>query len=151
MSPQHSSLARTFSRCRDALQVNICTEYKLVHVNGCITSSDSRHIVSGRKLPSYYVSPCDIDASTINIPLIFRAPNEPRHCGIVRPLARCISDSQRQFLPIDKHIKFNRMNGSPGDPPANLMHISKQKRITPFIHRLASDPIGMEADWETTT
>ena len=151
MSPQHSSPVRTASRCRDALQVNICSEYKSVHVNGCILSSDSYLIVPNGGLLSYYASPCDIDAWTKNIPLIFRAPNEPRHCGIVRPLAGCTSDSQRQLSPIDKHIKFNRMNGSPGDLPANLMHISKQKGITPFIHRLASDPIGKEADWETST
>ena len=151
MNPQHSSPARAASRCRDALQVNICTEYKSVHVNGCILSSDSRHIVPNGGLLSYYVSLCDIDAWTINIPLIFRARNEPRHCEIARPVAGCRSGSLSRISLIDQHIKFNRMNGSPGDPPAHLMHISKQKRITPFIHRLASDPIGKEADWETTT
>ena len=151
MSPQHSSPARAVSRCREALQVKSCTEYKAVHVNEHITSSNSRHIVPNGGLLSYYVSPCDIDAWTKNIPLIFRAQNEPRHCEIVRPLAGCTSGSQRQFSPIDKHIKFNRMNGSPGDPPANLMHISKHIGITPVNHRLASDPIGMEADWETIT
>ena len=40
---------------------------------------------------------------------------------------------------------YNRMNGSPGDPPGTHMHKFKPKRITPFIHRLVSDPIGKEA------
>jgi len=31
------------------------------------------------------------------------------------------------------------------------MHKFKPKRITPFIHRLVSDPTGMEAGWETLT
>jgi hypothetical protein len=38
---------------------------------------------------------------------------------------------------------------SPGDPPGNRVHQFKPKRITPFIHRLVSDPIGKEAGWET--
>jgi hypothetical protein len=151
MSPQHSSPAPATSRCRDALQVKGCTEYKLMHAQAYLKIRLVRHIVSGRKLPSYFVSLCDIDAWTKNTPLIFRAPNEPRHCVIARPLAGCSSDSQRRFSPIGKHIKFNRMKGSPGDPPANLMHISKRKRITPVNHRLVSDPIGKEADWETST
>ena len=151
MNPQHSSPARAASRCREALQMNVCTEYKSVLLKAYIKSRYSYHFVpyGGQKL--YYQPQFDFDAWSKNISLIFRAQNEPRHCGIVRPLAGCTSDSQRQFSPINKHIKFNRMNGSPGDPPTNRMHISKHIGITPVNHRLASDPSGMEAGWETTT
>jgi len=67
------------------------------------------------------------------------------------PITGCSSGSPRRIKPIDKHIKFNRMNGSPGDPPANRMHLYKHKGITPINHRLASDPSGKEAGWETIT
>jgi hypothetical protein len=151
MSPQHSSPARAVSRCRKALQVKSCTEYKSVHLNEHIKSSDSRHIVPDGRRKSYCQAQCEIGDRTRITESVFRPPNELMRIGETRFTTVCSGVSQRQFSPIDKHIKFNRMNGSPGDPPANLMHISKQKRITPFIHRLASDPIGKEADWETST
>jgi len=52
-------------------------------------------------------------------------------------------------LPPGKQQTFNRMNGSPGDPPGNLMDRIFNQRIVPFIHRLAGDPSGKEAGWET--
>jgi hypothetical protein len=55
----------------------------------------------------------------------------------------------RRLYPPGKEMKFNRMNGSPGDPPGNRMHQFKPTRFAPFIHRLAGDPIGKEAGWET--
>ena len=36
MNPQHSSPARAASRCREALQLNVCTEYKSVHLKAYI-------------------------------------------------------------------------------------------------------------------
>jgi hypothetical protein len=151
MSPQHSSSAPAVSRCRDALQVIVCTIYKQVHLKAYIKCSSSRHIVPNGRLLSWCVSPSYIGDRSTEASLIFSTPHEPRYCVTVRSLARCSSAPQRQFSPIDKYIKFNRMNGSPGDPPANRMHISKHKRITPVNHRLASDPIGKEASWEATT
>jgi hypothetical protein len=53
------------------------------------------------------------------------------------------------LYPPGKETNFNRMNGSPGDPPGNLMHRLIHQRIVPFIHRLAGDPTGKEAGWET--
>jgi hypothetical protein len=55
----------------------------------------------------------------------------------------------RWLYPPGKEMKFNRMNGSPGDPPGNLMHRLIHQRIVPFVHRLAGDPTSMEAGWET--
>jgi hypothetical protein len=127
MSPQHSSPAPAASRCRDALQVNVCTEYKSVHVSDHITSSDSRHIVPNGGLLSCCVPPSEIGGRTRNAESIFRPANELMCVGIARFTLGCSGGSQLRFSPIDKHNKFNRMNGSPGDPPANRMHISKQK------------------------
>ena len=151
MNPQHSSPAPAASRCRDALLVNVCTEYKSVHVRVCILSSYSCHNLPNRRLPTYYAQPCGIGDRRKYTESVFRPQNIPECSGLACPLAGCSSGFLRRITPIDKHIKFNRMNGSPGDPPANRMHISKQKRITPVNQRLASDPIGKEAGWETTT
>jgi hypothetical protein len=151
MNPQHSSPARAVSRCRDALQVNVCTEYKSVHVYGYITSSDSCLIVPNGGLLSCCYPPSEIGDRRMFTESFLRPPNEPWVNVIGRSLTGFSSVCPGRTILIDKHIKFNRMNGSPGDPPANHMHISKQKRITPFIHCLASDPTGKEAGWETTT
>ena len=127
MNPQHSSPARAVSRCSEALQVNVCTKYKLMHHQAFIKISTMRYILPGGKQPSYCVPLYEIGGRTKNPESVSRPPNEHRCSVTARSLARCSSAPQRQFSPIDKHIKFNRMNGSPGDPPANRMHISNQK------------------------
>jgi len=55
-----------------------------------------------------------------------------------------------KFRPPDKRIQFNRMNGSPGDPPGSCMHTFTNERIVPSLTRLVGDPFGKEADRETT-
>jgi len=55
-----------------------------------------------------------------------------------------------KFRPPDKRIQFNRMNGSPGDPPGSCMHKFTNERIVPSLTRLVGDPFGKEADRETT-
>jgi len=55
-----------------------------------------------------------------------------------------------QFRPPDKRIQFNRMNGSPGDPPGSCMHSFTNERIVPSLTRLVGDPYGKEANRETT-
>ena len=56
-----------------------------------------------------------------------------------------------KFGPPDKRIQFNRMNGSPGDPPGSCMHTFTNERIVPSLTRLVGDPYGKEANRETTT
>jgi hypothetical protein len=56
-----------------------------------------------------------------------------------------------KFRPPDKRIQFNRMNGSPGDPPGSCMHTFTNERIVPSLTRLVGDPYGKEANRETTT
>lgn len=150
MSPQHSSPARAVSRCREALQVKSCTEYKSVHVNGHITSSDWRHIVPNGGLLSCCVPPSEIGGRAKNPKSVSRPPNELMRIGITHFTTRCSGVSQRRFSLIDKYIKFNRMNGSPGDPPANRMHILISRNFTPLAHRLENDSSGKEAGWETS-
>ena len=55
-----------------------------------------------------------------------------------------------KFRPPDKRIQFNRMNGSPGDPPGSYMHTFTNERIVPSLTRLVGDPYGKEANRETT-
>ena len=55
-----------------------------------------------------------------------------------------------KFRPPDKRIQFNRMNGSPGDPPGSYMHKFTNERIVPSLTRLVGDPYGKEANRETT-
>jgi len=55
-----------------------------------------------------------------------------------------------QFRPPDKRIQFNRMNGSPGDPPGSCMHTFTNERIVPSLICLEGDPYGKEANRETT-
>jgi hypothetical protein len=61
-----------------------------------------------------------------------------------------IKSTSRHLYPPGKESKFNRINGSPGDPPGNRMHRVINHRIVPEITRLAGDPIGKEAGRETT-
>ena len=143
MSSQHSSPAQAASSRRDDLQVYVCTEYKSVHLNGYITSSDLRHIVPNGGLKSYSVPPCNTGDRWKNTESVFRPQNFPECSGLARPLPGCSSGFLRRIAPINKHIKFNRMNGSPGDPPANRMHISFPQNSTPLAHRLESDPASM--------
>jgi len=55
----------------------------------------------------------------------------------------------RRLYPPGKDGIFNRMNGSPGDPPYSSMHTPINQRIVPQLTRLVGDPIGKEAVRET--
>jgi hypothetical protein len=150
MNPQHSSPAPAASRCRDALQVSLCTRYKSVHLKVYINIRYSSHIVPNGELLSCSVPPSEIGDRRKYTETVFRTQNIPKCSGLTRPLAGCSSGSQRRITPIDKHIKFNRMNGSPGDPPANRMHISNSQNFTPLIHYHVSIPATKAASREIT-
>ena len=151
MSPQYSSPAHAALRCRDALQIISCTVYKTMHQKAFIKARIMHHILSSQGWPSHCVYPCEIGDWSKNTSVVSCTPSEPGHRGIPPPLAGSSSGILRRITPFNNHIKFNRMNGSPGAPPGTRMHTFKLKRITPFNHRLASDPSGKEAGWETTT
>ena len=89
--------------------------------------------------------PPKIGDQTRNTESVFRPPNELMCIGVTRFTMGCSGVSQRRFSPIDEQIKFKRMNGSPGDPPANRMHILFSQIFTPLAHRLESDPASMAA------
>mgnify|MGYP001026538794 FL=1 len=150
MSPQHSSSTQAYLRWRDGLQANYCTDYSLLHNWAFIINRLARcnppsfGYLSRRYTPRLTCARID-DSSSLypvsNIAGVTPLNDPPRFCRSAR----------KQFAPTDKKETYNRMNGSPGDPPGTHMHKFKPKRITPFIHRLVSDPIGMEAGWETLT
>ena len=151
MNPQYSFPVPADLRWRDDLQAKYCTDYLLLHVcaineNRLVHSSlCSIGFLSCRETPWLIGGRTDVSLSVHPLPSDPGTP--PQDCFP----GGCSSGALRQFTPIDKQQIFNRMNGSPGDPPDPHMHKFKSKRITPFIHRLVSDPTGMEAGWEALT
>ena len=126
----------------------LCTNYYKLHQNALILSTFLRRnsYFPNCSLPRY--KPWSIRMgiqrfSSTCLPSNDRAPTRSRGtpticgCGYLDP------------LPPGKQQTFNRMNGSPGDPPGVVLHLFRTNRIVPFIHRLAGDPTGKEAGWET--
>ena len=148
MNPQHSSPAPAVSRCSESLQVNVCTKYKLMHVKVIRLSRYLCQNLPYGRLPTYYTTPSEIGGRTRNTEEFLHPPNELGLNEVNRPITGCSSGSQRRITPIDNHIKFNRMNGSPGDPPANRMHISISQKFNLFIHYLVSIPTTRAANNE---
>jgi hypothetical protein len=129
MNPQHSSSAQADLRWRDGLQAKSCTSYSIMHDKAF---NESRLRQCSFPGVGYLFDRYDRWITGTQT-------DDPSCC-------RCGS---RQFTPSHEQQIYNRMNGSPGDPPGNRMHKFKPKRIAPFIHRLAGDPTGKEAGWET--
>ena len=149
MSPQHSSPAQAVLRWRDGLQVKFCTNYSIMHKKALkksrlrqCNSPDTGFLFNKN---GFWITDAPIDDSLNLYPALkfmrVTLQNDSPGC-------RCGS---KHFTPTHKQQIFNRMNGSPGDPPGTHMHKFKPKRITPFIHRLVSDPTSMEAGRETIT
>ena len=151
MNPQYFSPAYTALRWRDSLQAECCTDYKNARYQAFIEHGLVRfnHLPFVEKLP-YWEKSCNIGMQIKNTESVYRPTNALGFTRIDRLSSACGSGSLRGN-PDNIQQTFNRMNGSPGDPPGTHMHKFKPKRITPFIHRLASGPIGMEAGWETLT
>ena len=96
--------------------------------------------------------PWGIRAQRVYHPIITRCSFSPRVTMRVREgtfIHKYLRPFWEWLYPPGKEMNFNRMNGSPGDPPGNIMKRIIKHRIVPFIHRLAGDPTGMEAGWET--
>jgi len=149
MNPQHSFTAPADLRWRDGLQARFCTQYSIMHYKAFNKSGLRQCSSPGTgflfdKIGSWITdAPIDDPSNLYPVLKVMRVTLQNDSSG-----CRCGS---KHFTPSHKQQIFNRMNGSPGDAPANRMHISKHIGITPVNHRLASDPIGKEADWETTT
>jgi hypothetical protein len=133
MSPQYSSPARAVSRCRDALQVDFCTKYKLMHVKACIKSRYLYQFLPDGRRKLYCQAQCDIGDRTRITESVLRIPYEPGFNGIGRALIRYGSVRPRQITSINKCIKFNRMNGSPGDPRLTACPYINTKESLPLI------------------
>jgi hypothetical protein len=149
MIPQYSSPAQAGLRWRDGLQARFCTQYSIMHYKAFNKSGLRQCSSPGTgflfdKIGSWITdAPIDDPSNLYPVLKVMRVTLQNDSSG-------CRSAS-KQCTPPDKQRIFNRMTGSPGDPPDNRMHKFKPKRITPFIHRLVSDPTGMEAGWETLT
>jgi hypothetical protein len=151
MNPQHFTSARTALRWRGSLQEESCTDYMTVHHIASIRRGLVRfnHLLSIGKLPCWQ-QPCDIGVQIKNAETVYRTTNESG-CSNLGGFPSSCSNGSLKSNPDNIQQRFNRMNGSPGAPPGTRMHTFKLKRITPFNNRLASDPSGKEAGWETTT
>ena len=150
MSPRHSSPAPADFRWRDGLQARFCTQYSIMHIKAfnkrCLirlNSPGAGHLFDRN---GFWITGAQIDDTSPLYPVSNATVVTP--LNVVLSCSRCAS---KQYTPPDKQQIYNRMNGSPGDPPGTHMHKLKPKRITPFTHRLASDPTGMEAGRETLT
>ena len=77
------------------------------------------------------------------------SPGVPQRACVGTFIHKYLRPSWEWLYPPGKELNFNRMNGSSGDPPGNHMIRIINQRIVPFIHRLAGDPTGKEAGWET--
>jgi len=150
MSPRHSSLAQANLRWRDGLQARFCAKYSIMHQKAFhewfltrLNSPGVEHLFY-KNGPSATGSQIDDPSSLYPLPNTTGVPP-------LNDLPSCSGRSSKQYKPAHKQQIYNRMNGSPGDPPGTHMHKFKPKRITPFTHRLASDPTGMEAGRETLT
>jgi hypothetical protein len=150
MSPRHSSLAQANLRWRDGLQARFCAKYSIMHQKafhkGCLIRLNSPGFAHLFDKNGFWITGAQIDDDSSLYSVSNATGVTP--LNVVLSCNRCAS---KQYTPPDKQQIYNRMNGSPGDPPGTHMHKFKPKRITPFTHRLVSDPTGMEAGWETLT
>ena len=127
MHAQHSSCEHTSMEC------------STMHLRGTYTSS----IQSGVSMKLSY---CLASHELSYPPTRLGRAGRTYHDGISpTPVPK-----HSKFRPPDKRIQFNRMNGSPGDPPGSCMHTFINERIVPSLIRLVGDPYGKEANRETT-
>ena len=147
MSPQHSPPAQADLRWRDGLQANYCTDYAILHNQAMIMDRSVRCNSPSFSYLSLRHSPLLTDARTVETSLLNPELNDSE-TTIQDGHPSCFGSVFLRSNAGETKQTFNRMNGSPGAPPGTRMQTLKPKRITPFNHRLASDPIGMEAGWE---
>ena len=150
MIPQQSSPAHADLRWRDGLQAKFCTYYSIMHHKAfnmrCLIRCNSPAVGYLFDRHDHWITDAQID----DPPILYSASNATG-VTLLNDFPSCRGSSSKQYTRTNKQQIYNRMNGSPGDPPGTHMHKFKPKRITPFIHRLVSDPTGMEAGWETLT
>ena len=149
MIPQQSSPAHADLRWRDGLQAKSCTPYSIMHHKAFIKRSfrynSPRVGYLFDRHDRWIIGPQIDDPSSLYPTLMVMGVT------LLNDFPSCRGSSSKQYTRTNKQQIYNRMNGSPGDPPGTHMHNFKPKRITPFTHRLASDPTGMEAGRETLT
>ena len=125
MSPQHSSPAQADLRWRDGLQAKFCTNYSNMHKKTFNKSrlrrcnSPSIGFLFDKNGSWITDAPIDDPLDLYPVLKVMRVTLQNDSSG-----CRCGS---KYATPSHKQQIYNRMNGSPGEPPAYRMHISKQK------------------------
>ena len=149
MNHQPTFPARADFRWSRSLQAEYCKYYTLMHNQANINTRLVLKTPSCVSFSSCCHDPWFIGTRTKEIPSV---------CSVLNYFRVTLKDvfSSGSFsdpfkaAPVGKQQIFNRMNGWPGDPPGSQLNFSKPKRIVPFTTRLAGDPIGKEAERETT-
>jgi hypothetical protein len=95
--------------------------------------------ISTYKCITSYEDNCSIATGESNYP-----PSRLGRAGRIRyvGIPPTPTPKHSKFRPPDKRIQFNRMNGSPGDPPGSCKHLFTNERIVPSLIYLAGDPPG---------
>ena len=149
MNPRRTFPAMADFRWSRNLQAKYCNYYTLMHTQA---NFKTRSVFQEPSCVSFSFrchDPWFIGMRTKKISSVFSVLNyfrATRADGF--PSSSCSNLSKA--TPVGKQQIFNRMNGWPGDPPGIHLNLLKPKRIVPFTTRLAGDPIGKEAERETT-
>jgi hypothetical protein len=150
MNPQHSSPVQAVLRWREGLQGKFCTNYSIMHAMtfnvSCLRQYNSPGVGYLSDRNGLWIAGDKIDDPSSLYPVSITT--RITQLNDFPPWGGSLS---KQYTRTNKKQIYNRMNGSPSDPPGAHMHKFEPKRITPSIHRLVSDPTGKEAGWETLT
>ena len=153
MNPQHSS-------CPCLGSVHVFTQYTYERVNAfynhCAEANKCRllyHRLLNRhgrifeSIPFKKFIPLWLFRWVASVSSMPGSPSSiPKQVQFIRGLLKSRPKSiSRRLYPPGRDVSFNRMNGSPGDPPGSPMHSPINQRIVPQLTRLAGDPIGKEA------
>jgi len=139
MRPQHSFSLQDGMHARHLSCEHVWHKCSIMHVKGKYNS----RIQSGVFVK---LSDCLVTYESSYPPTRLGSIGRTHYGGVPATLV----PKHSQFRPPDKRIQFNRMNGSPSDPPGSCMHKFTNERIVPSLTRLVGDPYGKEANRETT-
>ena len=165
MKPQHSPPSQQASMSMSSLSATRANCFKM-HLNTKNTSSSGAFFL--HQLPGTHLSALNRRSRRVprysDVRLLFGKPCYAKpamqpdfsiHSGssfLRRREQKRVIPCQHKRFHLLAQVKFlNRGPDLPGDPLwSSRLSKKSQSRIVPFTNRLADDPIGKEADWETT-
>ena len=140
MNPQQSFCLSDDMHAQSSSCVYVCLKCSTMHSKCTYISHNQSSIFM---MLSYCLASCESSYPPTRLGRVGRT-----HYGCIS--ATPVPKHSLFRLPY-KRIQFNRMNGSPGDPPGSCMHTFINERIVRSLTRLEGDPYGKEANRETTT